>query len=337
MFDFLGIILDKVFIEPLVNILVVTYALLGHNFVLAIIAATVLVQLVTWPLTMKSLQSSKKMTALQQSDEWKSAQKKYAKDREKLSQETMRMYKEAGINPAAGCLPTLIQMPLLIAFYSAINNLLAVNPESLLDLTRHLYRSIPLIAEIAKQTIPLQSQFLWLNLAHPDPFYVMPVLVAASTWLGQKSFSTTPSADSQASAMTNQMQIMMPVMFGFFALSFPSGLAAYWIISSVVRMSIQGFTQGWAGVLPNLSFLSGLVDRFGPATVTAAVPKSLKLTPPAREAAPAEPRPARPLPGNRVDGARPNAERGSTNNGNQSAGASRNAASRRQRRRQSRR
>src|SRR5512143_2480150 len=239
--DFLAPIWNMIFIQPLVNIIVVMYSLLGHNFVLATLAATVLVQLVTWPLTQQSLSSSKKMTALQNSDKWKDAQKKYKGDKEKMAQVTMEMYREAGVNPAAGCLPTLIQMPLLIAFYSSINTLLAVNPESLLELTRHLYRGVPFIADIAKQTIPLESQFLWMNLAYPDPFYVMPILVAASTWFSQKTLAM-PSTDPQQAAVSNQMQMMMPVMFGFFALNFPSGLAAYWIISSLVRVVFQGFT-----------------------------------------------------------------------------------------------
>ena len=217
---------------------------------LATLASTFLVQLITWPLTMKSLQSSKKMQQLQQSDKWKDAQKKYKNDREKMAQVTMELYKEAGINPASGCLPTLIQMPLLYAFYASINLLLAVNPESLLYLTRNLYRFIPLVADIAKQTIPLQSQFLWLNLGHPDPYYIIPGLVAGSTWISQRTMSM-PSADPQQASMNNQMQIMMPVMFGFFALNFPAGLAVYWIISSLVRMFFQGLTQGWKFVLPD--------------------------------------------------------------------------------------
>src|SRR5712691_11488489 len=137
MFDVFAPIWDAVFVQPLVNVLVVTYTLLGHNFVLAILAATVLVQLVTWPLTMKSLESSKKMQSLQQSPEWKDAQKKYKNDREKMSQVTMELYRKHGINPAAGCLPTLIQFPLLIAFYQAIIILLAVNPETLLDMSSY--------------------------------------------------------------------------------------------------------------------------------------------------------------------------------------------------------
>ena len=237
-------------IQPLVNVMVVMYALLGHNFVLALLASTILVQLITWPLTMQSLSSSKKMQALQASPEWKDAQKKYKNDREKMAQVTMELYRKHGINPAAGCLPTLIQFPLLIAFYQAINILLAVNPETLLDMTRYLYHNIGFVAEIAKQTVPLQSTFLWLNLAHPDPYYVMPVLVAASTWLSQRTMSM-PSADSQQAAINNQMQLMMPIMIGWFALQVASGLSIYWIISSLVRMGIQGFTQGWGNVLPS--------------------------------------------------------------------------------------
>jgi YidC/Oxa1 family membrane protein insertase len=236
-------------VQPLINVMVVTYALLGHNFVLATLASTFLVQLVTWPLTMQSMNSSKKMQQLQQSDKWKDAQKKYKGDREKMAQVTMELYKEAGVNPAAGCLPTVIQMPLLIAFYSSINQLVAVNPESLLDLTKALYRFIPFIADIAVTTIPLQSQFLWLNLARPDPYFVIPVLVAASTWFSQRTMSM-PSADPQQAQMNQSMQLMMPLMFGWFAVNFASGVAIYWIISSLARMFFQGMTQGWKFVLP---------------------------------------------------------------------------------------
>src|SRR4051812_30815436 len=198
--DILSQLGTAILVQPLVNVMVVTYALLGHNFVLATVASTFLVQLITWPLTMQSLKSSKKMQQLQQSDKWKDAQKKYKGDREKMAQVTMELYKEAGVNPAAGCLPTVIQMPLLIAFYSAINLLVAVNPESLLELTRSLYRDIPFIADIAKQTIPLESQFLWLNLARPDPYYIVPVLVAASTRFSQRTMAM-PSADPQQASM----------------------------------------------------------------------------------------------------------------------------------------
>jgi YidC/Oxa1 family membrane protein insertase len=209
------------------------------------------VTIATWPLTMKSMESSKKMQALQASEEWQAIQKKYAKDREKLAQEQMRIYRERGVNPLAGCLPLILQMVLLIAFFQAINVLLVTNPESLLELTRYLYRAVPFIATIADQVVPLQSQFLWMNLAHPDPFYLLPILVALVTWLSSKTMSaSTPSADPQQAAIAQQMQLMMPLMIGFFSLSYPSGLAIYWIISSGVRMVVQGFTQGWNTVLP---------------------------------------------------------------------------------------
>jgi YidC/Oxa1 family membrane protein insertase len=250
--EFIGLIWDTILVQPLVNIMVVAYWYLGHSFVLATLAATVAVQVITWPLTMKSMESSKKMQALQASAEWQAMQKKYGKEREKLSQEQMRLYREMGVSPFAGCLPMLLQFPLLIAFFNAINLLLAANPEGLLGLTRHLYRSVPFIADIANQAVPLQSQFLWLNLGHPDPFYILPLLVAFFTWFSSKTMSaSTPSADSQQAAMAQQMQLMMPLMIGFFSLSYPAGLAIYWIISSGVRMAVQGFTQGWSSVLPS--------------------------------------------------------------------------------------
>lgn len=249
--DIIGLVWDTILVQPLVNLMVVAYWFLGHSFVLATLAATIAVTIATWPLTMKSMESSKKMQALQASEEWQAIQKKYAKDREKLAQEQMRIYRERGVNPLAGCLPLILQMVLLIAFFQAINVLLVTNPESLLELTRYLYRAVPFIATIADQVVPLQSQFLWMNLAHPDPFYLLPILVALVTWLSSKTMSaSTPSADPQQAAIAQQMQLMMPLMIGFFSLSYPSGLAIYWIISSGVRMVVQGFTQGWNTVLP---------------------------------------------------------------------------------------
>jgi YidC/Oxa1 family membrane protein insertase len=249
--DIIGVVWDTILVQPLVNIMVVAYWFLGHSFVLATLAATIAVTIATWPLTMKSMESSKKMQTLQASEEWQAIQKKYAKDREKLAQEQMRIYRELGVNPLAGCLPLVLQMVLLIAFFQAINVLLVTNPESLLELTRYLYRAVPFIATIADQVVPLQSQFLWMNLAQPDPFYLLPVLVALVTWLSSKTMSaSTPSADPQQAAIAQQMQLMMPLMIGFFSLSYPSGLAIYWIISSGVRMVVQGFTQGWNTVLP---------------------------------------------------------------------------------------
>lgn len=254
---------DGLIVEPVLNGLVLFYGLLGNNFVLATVLMTVLIRVVTWPLMKKQMDSSKKMQQLQKSEEWQGIQKKYGKDREKLSQEQMRLYRENGVNPAGGCLPLVIQMPILFAFYQAITLLLAVNPESLLQLARHLYRAVPFLSEIARQAVPINNQFLWLNLALPDPYYILPVVTALSTWIQQRMTPMTTGDPSQAS-MGQSMQIFMPLFIGYITLNFPSGLAVYWIASTVVGIVIQGVQYGWSGILPSRPVLK-------PATVQVAI------------------------------------------------------------------
>src|SRR3972149_1870544 len=99
-------------IDPMVNSLLFLYQLLFNNFTLAITVFTILVRVLTYPLNAQSQKSSKKMTELQQSDEWKKMQEKYAKDREKLSQEQMKLYQHAGVNPFGGRPPRVIPLPL---------------------------------------------------------------------------------------------------------------------------------------------------------------------------------------------------------------------------------
>jgi YidC/Oxa1 family membrane protein insertase len=106
---------------------------------------------------------------------------------------------------------------------------LASTPLQLLALPQDIYNWIPGIDTL----IPLKSRFLWLDLALPDPFYILPVLVVVSAWFYQKLI-TPPPADAQAEAMNKQMMIMMPLMTGFFAATYASGLAVYFLISNLV-------------------------------------------------------------------------------------------------------
>lgn len=123
---------DSVIITPFVNVLMYIYTLVGHNFGLAIILFTILIQLVTHPLTAQQVKGSKGMQALQSDKRWIEAQKKYKDDKEKLSQEQMKLYKELGINPFAACLPTIIQFPIIIGLYQSIMLGLASSPIELL-------------------------------------------------------------------------------------------------------------------------------------------------------------------------------------------------------------
>jgi YidC/Oxa1 family membrane protein insertase len=222
----------------MVNALLLFYSVLGNQFILAIIALTVLIRFIVFPLSLKQQRSMVMMQALQNSKEWQEIQKKFKGDREKLGQEQMRMYREFGVNPMGGCLPTLIQFPVLIGLYQSITRVLAISPLQLVDLAPRVYLSG--LAAL----VPLNSEFLWLNLGRPDPYRIIPILVVVTTWAQQKLL-TPPNPDSQAAGMSQSMQIMMPLMFGLFALSFSSALAIYFVISNVVGIAQYAMINRW--------------------------------------------------------------------------------------------
>src|SRR5687768_14318645 len=173
---------DALILNPMLNALLFLYTVLFNNFTLTILVFTVLIRLLTYPLTHQQQKSTKKLAELQQSDAWKKMQEKYGKDKEKIAQEQMKLYKEAGVNPFGSCLPMIIQFPVLIGLYQAINLAMAASPVQLLDLSKHIYPFVPNVANL----IPLQNEFLWLNLGLPDPFYILPLLVVVTTWLQSK-------------------------------------------------------------------------------------------------------------------------------------------------------
>ncbi len=224
--------------QPVINVLIMLTNYLAGYFGLAIIALTVVVNLTMLPLTMKQIRSTVAMQSLQ--PKISELQKKYAKDKQKLAQEQMKLYKESGMNPAGCLLPMLIQMPIWIALYQSIMMSLAVAPEGLLNLSRYLY-SWPTVYSM----VPLSKAFLGLNLADPSP--VLAVLVGATMWLQQK-MSMPTTADPKQRSQSQMMLWMMPLMFTFLALSFPSGLSLFWVTSSVVRIVMQYYSSGWGGL-----------------------------------------------------------------------------------------
>jgi YidC/Oxa1 family membrane protein insertase len=224
---------DTLIINPFTNVLLLIYDLLGHNFAIAIIVFTVLVRLITYPLTVQQQKSAKAMQQMQ--PQLQALQKKYAKDKEALNKETMKLYQEAGINPLGGCLPMLLQFPVFIGLYQVIMLVMAINPLQLFNLSKHLYSFLPQLVAL----LPLNNRFLWLDLGQPDPFYLLPIVVVVTTWWQQKVM-TPPSTDSQSQAMNQQMALMMPLMFGYFVMVSPSGLGLYWLISNLI-----GVAQYW--------------------------------------------------------------------------------------------
>lgn len=235
----------------MINGLVMLYAYLFLNFGIAIIAFTLLVRLALVPLTVKQSRQIKAMGALQ--PKMKEIQDRYKGDRQRASQETMKLYREQGVNPL-GCLgPMFIQFPIWIGLYQAILQTVPSNPESLVGLSRHLYEWLPQVHGV----IPIDSDFLWMDLALPDPTpFVMPVLVGVSMWVMQK-MTTMPTADARQASTNRMMLWMMPAMFGFFTLNFPSGLALYWVVSNLVGVAIQGFVTGWDPLINLFKFRRG--------------------------------------------------------------------------------
>jgi YidC/Oxa1 family membrane protein insertase len=236
-----GDIWNLVILSPLINVLIMLSHYLFNSFGLTIIVLTIVIRAAMYPLTIKQLRATKAMQAIQA--QVAELQKKYAKDRQKLAQEQMKLYKQSGMNPL-GCIWTmLIQLPVWIALYQSIMKVLAVAPEDFLSLSKYLYTSWPLVFS----QVPLENQFLWLNLATPDPWMVLPILVGGSMWVQQK-MTTLPSADPRQQQQAQLMLWMMPLMFAFLTLSFPSGLALYWLVSNIISIVMQYFVTGWGGL-----------------------------------------------------------------------------------------
>jgi YidC/Oxa1 family membrane protein insertase len=260
-------------INPFVTTLTFLYSVMGNNVVLAIVVFTILVRLITLPLTLQQQKSTKAMQQLQ--PELKKLQEKYKDDREKLAQAQMSLYREYGVNPAGGCLPLIIQMPILLGLYQAIIFALASTPYQLMELSGRLL--IPGLDNL----VPLQNTFLGMNLTQPPSMvnifsFALPILVVVTTWLQFKmTMPQQPTTDddgkpNQAAAMTQSMGTVMPLMYGFFALSFSVGLSIYFIVSNVV-----GILQYW------------LTTKYDLTTLFGGKPVAVPVTPPVIEGKPA--------------------------------------------------
>ena len=237
----MGNIWDLIILQPVLNVLIAITNFAYDNFGLAIILLTVIVRLIMLPTTMSQMRSTKAMQSLQ--PKLQELQKKYGRNQQKLQQEVMKLYKEAGVSPLGCIWPMLIQMPIWIALYQSIMRALAATPEDLLALSKNLYSW-----ELVRQAIPLSENFLWLELSKPDPYLILGILVGGSMWVMQKMV-TAPATDQKQASMTQMTTLMMPLMFGFFTLSFPSGLAVYWAVSNILGIIFQYFISGGWGYL----------------------------------------------------------------------------------------
>ena len=238
---------DTLIINPFITFITFLYATLGNNIVLAIVVFTLVVRILTYPLTIQQQRSSKAMQKIQ--PQLKKLREKHKGDREKFSQAQMALYREHKINPLGGCLPLVIQMPILLGLYSSILNVLASTPTQLIALNDRLL--LPSLGTL----VPLEKVWLGMDLTlapTANPFYALslPLLVMGTTWLQSKlTMGSQPKPEKredgkpdQSAAMQQSMTTMMPLMFGFFSLSFSVGLSIYFIVSNVIGIAQYAWT-----------------------------------------------------------------------------------------------
>jgi YidC/Oxa1 family membrane protein insertase len=224
-------------VVPMTNFLVLLTRVSFGNYGIAIILFTLLTRAVTWPLTRQQLHASKQMQAIQPKIQ---ALQKQHKDPRRRSEETMKIYREAGVSPMGCIWPMLVQFPIWIALYQSIRFTLGATPENLIDLSQQLYPW-----SFLRTAVPLEKHFLWLDLGRPDSTLIMAVLVGGSAWVQQRMMTpTSATMDPQQQQMNQTMLIMMPLIFAMFTLQFPSGLALYWLATNVVSIGLQYFYTG---------------------------------------------------------------------------------------------
>ena len=183
------------------------------SYGIAIIMLTAAIKLLLYPLTVKQVKSMKAVQEIQ--PKVKALQEKYKDNKEKLQSEIADLYKANKVNPLSGCLPLIVQMPLLMGIFFAIKEYQYQGP----------------------------TKFLWIeslqqgtSLSDPsDPFFIIPLLCAVTTYVQQKQTTT------ELTQQNKMMLIFMPVFIGYITITFPAGLGIYWVVSNLVQILQQWF------------------------------------------------------------------------------------------------
>lgn len=176
------------------------------SYGMSIIIFTIIIKILLYPLTLRQIKSTRAMQTIQ--PKMKELQEKYKNDKERLQQEMMKLYRDTGFNPLAGCLPLIAQMPILMGVFFALRDF---------D-----YGTV----------VP---SFLWMeSLAQPDPLYILPVISALTTF-----FQSKQSMPDMSSSQNKMMIYFMPVFIGYISLQFPAGLVLYWIMTNALQILQQ--------------------------------------------------------------------------------------------------
>ena len=267
----LGNIFTTILVQPLANGLVLFYDIFFQNMGLAIIFFTIFLRFILNPLTKPYLQSMKKMRDIApQLDKLK---KKHKGDKVKLAQAQSELYKQKGVNPSAGCLPYLIQIVILIAFFNMFNRVLTPNGDPMASFNTLLYEPLKFASG---ETI--NTQFLYLDITQPDTFdvsflpFAIPgfflIFAAVTQFLSSKMMApvakkeakvakkTEKQSDDIQVAMQKSMIYTFPLFTLFFGMRFASGLVLYWMVFSLFQLIQQYRMYGLGG-------LEALVEKLG--------------------------------------------------------------------------
>lgn len=248
----------QLFTDFLISILTTLHQLTG-SLGADIILFTIIIRAALLPLTLPSLKAGHKLKELQ--PEIKKLQQKHKDDKKAMQLAQVELYKKYNVNPLAGCLPQLVQIGILILLYRVLINFLG-NPEI--------------------NGVVISSKFGWLDLSKPDPLYILPIFAAVSQLF--MSLMIAPGAEKRdivpnkskkkdvreankkeedvaemAQSMQQQMIFLMPIMTGIIALRFPSGLALYWIMTTLFSIGQQYYVSGWGGITTYSTRLKNLV------------------------------------------------------------------------------
>ena len=180
------------------------FGLVSYGY--AIILLTIIVKFLLYPLTVKQVKSMKAMQEI--APKMKKIQEKYKDNPQGMQQKVAALYQEAGVNPLAGCLPLLVQMPILMGMYYSLYNLEYPSADA--------------------------AQFLWLpSLSQADPYYILPILNVLTT------FYQTRQTSDMSNPQRKMMMLIMPLFIGFISLTFPSGLVLYWVVMNLCQILQQ--------------------------------------------------------------------------------------------------
>lgn len=229
-------------LRPIQNVLeyivIFLYKNVIENYGIVIILLTIIVRIVLVPLTITQTKSMAKMQKLQ--PELKELQKKYKDDKQKLQEEMMKFYRENKVNPLAGCLPLIFQMPVFFALFQALRNpseiVTSVLGSFTIDGVANGIRT-GLMGFLTAGDFTITGaanpnyNFLWLNLNQKDPFYILVIIMTATMFLSMKMTTTDPRQ--------SKIMYIMPLVFGFISFQFPSGILVYWVTTNVWSIGQQ--------------------------------------------------------------------------------------------------